>query len=91
MKKFLTGFLLSVLLFSSFGIDYTSAHSGRTDNLGGHFKTADCTYMFHKPTASVNGKSKATIVTLIKQNNSNSKCTKTLTAKKVNWNTVKYK
>lgn len=91
LKKFLSGFILTVLLFAGLGIDDTSAHSGRTDKLGGHFITKSCSYIFHKPTSTVTGKNKAQIISLIKQNNSNTKCTKTLTEKKVNWNTVKYK
>jgi hypothetical protein len=84
LKKILTGLLLSVLLLASVGIDVASAHSGRTDRLGGHFYRANCTYMFHHPTSAVTGKSKATIVSLIKTYNSDYKCTRTLTISKVN-------
>ncbi|MED3561748.1 hypothetical protein [Bacillus xiapuensis] len=90
MKKMFLGLLiLCVLSFSS--VTNAFAHPGRTDRLGGHFKRANCTYMFHHPTSAVSGKSKATIVSLIKRYNSNDKCTRSLTINKVNWSTVRHK
>ncbi|MCD7032862.1 hypothetical protein LRR81_01380 [Metabacillus sp. GX 13764] len=89
MKK-LVGILAILIFMFSNSLD-ASAHSGRTDRLGGHFRTANCTYMFHHPTSAVRGKTKTQIVSLIKRYNSNTKCTRTLTIKKVNWNTVKHK
>lgn len=91
LKKYLIGFLLSVLLVANVGINNASAHSGRTDRLGGHFYRANCTYMFHHPTSAVTGKTKAQIVSLIKKYNSDYKCTRTLTINKVDWNTVRHK
>ncbi|MGG1398056.1 hypothetical protein ABE288_09620 [Bacillus salipaludis] len=88
-KSFLGLLILCVLNFSS--VTDAFAHSGRTDRLGGHFKRANCTYMFHHPTAAVSGKSKGTIVSLIKKYNSNNKCTRSLTTKKVDWSTVRHK
>ncbi|KQL55266.1 hypothetical protein AN964_18295 [Heyndrickxia shackletonii] len=90
MKKVITTIIIGVF-FLTFSVNSASAHSGRTDRLGGHFRTSDCVYMFHHPTSKVSGKSKAKIVSLIKQYNSNYRCTRTLTTKKVLWNTVRHK
>ncbi|UNL86771.1 hypothetical protein [Priestia koreensis] len=89
MKKLVGTLAVSILLFANMGD--ASAHSGGTDRLGGHFRTKDCVYMFHHPTSAVTGKTQGTIVQLITKYNSNKKCTRTLTTKKVMWNTVKYK
>jgi hypothetical protein len=91
LKKFLTGFILFILLAASVGIDNASAHSGRTDRLGGHFRTSNCTYMFHHPTSAVTGKTKQQIVNLIIRYNSNYRCTSSLTANKVDWSTVRHR
>lgn len=85
--------VIAILCFFliAFHVQDASAHSGRTDSLGGHFRTSDCMYMFHHPTKSVVGKTKSKIVSLIKKYNSNKKCTRSLTTKKVMWSTIRYK
>ncbi|MEK5392692.1 hypothetical protein NSQ59_20250 [Margalitia sp. FSL K6-0131] len=90
MKKVITTIIIAAFLFVV-SVNSASAHSGRTDRLGGHFRTSDCVYMFHHPTSQVSGKSKSTIVSLIKKYNSNYKCNRTLTTQKVLWNTVRHK
>jgi micrococcal nuclease len=70
-----------VLFFGSFTTGY--AHSGGKDELGGHFKRADCTYHFHGKTSLAQGKTKKQLIPIIKKYNSNNKCTKTLTESKI--------
>ncbi|WP_027409789.1 hypothetical protein [Anoxybacteroides tepidamans] len=87
MRKRLIHFTLgAALLFG--GVTDVSAHSGRTDELGGHFYRQNCTYHFHHPTNLTKNKSRAQIINLIKKNNSNNKCTRQLTEKKVDWRSL---
>jgi micrococcal nuclease len=86
LKK-LVGIVTAVsLLFA--GTSATYAHPGGKDELGGHFRRADCTYHFHSPTSLTKNKTKAQIIALIKKNNSNNKCTRGLTEKKVDWSSL---
>jgi competence protein ComEC len=62
----------------------SNAHSGAKDELGGHFRSSDCMYLLHSPTALA--KTAQTIdelITLIRANNTNKKCLATLTADKI--------
>lgn len=61
-----------------------SAHNGSRDELGGHYRNADCMYLLHEPTSIA--KSAADIgelIRLINQYNSNSDCAAGLTEEKV--------
>lgn len=62
----------------------SEAHNGARDELGGHFRNADCVYLLHDP--SDIAKSAANmdeLIQLIKRYSSNSSCTSQLTAAKV--------
>jgi endonuclease YncB( thermonuclease family) len=62
----------------------TFAHPGALDELGGHFRRADCTYLLHHPTSLARkAKNMQELIALIKKYNSNSKCTRGLNASKV--------
>lgn len=83
MKK-LTSFLITAILFLSLFPSLSNAHSGGKDELGGHFRNADCRYLLHSPTAlAKTAKTKADLVTLIKKNNTNKKCVATLTVDRI--------
>ncbi|GGB52922.1 thermonuclease family protein [Fictibacillus barbaricus] len=74
----LFGFIITLLLIQSVTV---SAHPGGRDELGGHFRRADCVYMLHSPTAlAESAKNMDQLIALIKQNNSNSKCVNNLSA-----------
>lgn len=61
-----------------------SAHNGGRDELGGHFRRADCTYLLHDPTKIVkSAKNMTELISLINQYNSNSDCTDGLSESKV--------
>jgi micrococcal nuclease len=83
MKK-LTSFIITAILLLSFFPQSSSAHNGAKDELGGHFRNADCMYLLHSPTAlTKTAKTKADLVGLIKKNNTNKKCLATLTVDKI--------
>ncbi|MED3723858.1 thermonuclease family protein [Geobacillus stearothermophilus] len=83
MRKFLTIALSFVMLFGL--VTPTFAHPGALDELGGHFRRADCTYLLHHPTSLARkAKNMQELIALIKKYNSNSKCTRGLTPSKVN-------
>jgi micrococcal nuclease len=86
MKKYIVTAIMCTTLF--IGINEAFAHSGGKDELGGHFRRADCTSHFHGATNLTKNKSKAQIIALIKKHNSNNKCTRGLTEKKVNWSSL---
>jgi micrococcal nuclease len=76
--KFLTSILLFILLIAILP-NISNAHPGGRDELGGHFKVADCIYFLHSPTPlAESAKDINELITLIKQNNSNSKCVSNL-------------
>ena len=61
-----------------------SAHNGSRDELGGHFRNADCVYILHEPTSIA--KSAANIgelIRLIDQYNNNSDCAAGLSEEKI--------
>lgn len=61
-----------------------SAHNGSRDELGGHFRNADCVYILHEPTSIT--KSAANIgelIRLIHQYNNNSDCAAGLSEEKI--------
>jgi micrococcal nuclease len=65
----LTLILITLLPIQSF------AHNGKRDELGGHFKRADCTYLLHSPTdLARSAKNINELIQLIRQNNSNNDC-----------------
>ncbi|MGI8386307.1 thermonuclease family protein [Robertmurraya sp. P23] len=69
--------LMSILPFQAL------AHNGSTDELGGHFRRADCVYLLHEPTDLAKSATSMTeLITLIKKHNSNS-CASGLTESKV--------
>ncbi|WP_260445553.1 thermonuclease family protein [Metabacillus elymi] len=60
------------------------AHNGGRDELGGHFRRADCMYLLHSPTPlAESAKNKQELIQLIKQNNTNSTCTSGLNESKL--------
>jgi micrococcal nuclease len=72
----LFGLLIAILMYQA---TLVSAHSGGRDELGGHFRNADCSYLLHSPTSlAKSAKNINELITLIKQNNSNSKCVNNL-------------
>jgi micrococcal nuclease len=76
--------LLAAVLFTLFFSTSSFAHPGTLDELGGHFRNSDCMYLLHEPTAlAMQAKNKAELVQLIKKYNSNAKCTRQLTADKI--------
>ncbi len=82
MRKFLTLALSLVMLFGL--VTPSFAHPGALDELGGHFRRADCTYLLHNPTSLARkAKNMQELIALIKKYNSNSKCTRVLNASKV--------
>ncbi len=69
--------LMSILPFQAW------AHNGSRDELGGHFRRADCVYLLHEPTGLAKSATNISeLITLIKKHNSNS-CTSGLTESKV--------
>lgn len=69
--------LMSILPFQAL------AHNGSRDELGGHFRRADCVYLLHEPTELAKSATNVSdLITLIKQHNSNS-CASGLTENKV--------
>jgi micrococcal nuclease len=76
--------LLVAALFTLFFSTSSFAHPGTLDELGGHFRNSDCMYLLHEPTAlAMQAKNKAALVQLIKKYNNNAKCTRQLTADKI--------
>jgi competence protein ComEC len=62
----------------------SNAHNGARDELGGHFRSSDCMYLLHSPTAlAKTAKTIDELIALIRANNSNKKCGATLTADKI--------
>ncbi|MEH7885002.1 thermonuclease family protein [Bacillus sp. JJ1609] len=60
-----------------------SAHNGGLDELGGHFRSADCVYLLHEPTKIAKSASNMEdLIKLIKQYNSNA-CAQDLNESKV--------
>jgi len=77
--KFFTSVLLLLLLFTSLFPTISNAHNGARDELGGHFRRADCVYLLHSPTPlAESAKNINELISLIKQNNSNSQCVSNL-------------
>lgn len=69
--------LMSILPFQAL------AHNGSRDELGGHFRRADCVYLLHEPTElAKSATNMSELITLIKKHNSNS-CASGLTESKV--------
>lgn len=61
----------------------TWAHNGSRDELGGHFRRADCVYLLHEPTElAKTATNKSELITLIKKHNSNS-CASGITESKL--------
>jgi micrococcal nuclease len=60
------------------------AHNGSRDELGGHFRRADCVYLLHEPTELAKSASNMSeLITLIKVHNSNSTCSSGLSENNV--------
>ncbi|WP_025950005.1 thermonuclease family protein [Geobacillus thermocatenulatus] len=77
MVIFLFCFLL-MFPFSAF------AHPGELDELGGHFRGSDCTYLLHEPTAlAKEAKTKEELVQLIQKYNGNERCKRNLTPDRI--------
>ncbi|MBS8264071.1 nuclease [Mesobacillus boroniphilus] len=61
-----------------------SAHNGSRDELGGHFRNADCVYILHEPTSIARSAANMQeLMSLIKQYNSNQDCKASLNEAKV--------
>jgi endonuclease YncB( thermonuclease family) len=72
-----------ILAFMSIFPVQVWAHNGSRDELGGHFRRADCMYLLHEPTELAKSATNMTeLITLIKKHNSNS-CANGLTESKV--------
>ncbi|SHS11993.1 SPBc2 prophage-derived endonuclease yokF precursor [Mycobacteroides abscessus subsp. abscessus] len=73
----ITFILMSILPFQAW------AHNGSRDDIGGHFRSADCVYLLHEPTELAKSATNISeLITLIKKHNSNS-CASELTESKV--------
>jgi micrococcal nuclease len=60
------------------------AHPGTLDELGGHFRNSDCTYLLHEPTAlAKQAKTKEELVKLIQKYNGNERCKRNLTPERI--------
>jgi micrococcal nuclease len=84
--NYLKKYILIIAILMAFFIlpNMVSAHNGTRDELGGHFRNADCVYTLHEPTSIA--KSAANIeelINLIKQYNSNLDCKASLNEAKV--------
>lgn len=52
-----------------------TAHNGTRDELGGHFRNADCVYLLHEPTSlAKSAQNISELINLIQQYNSNTDC-----------------
>jgi micrococcal nuclease len=61
-----------------------SAHNGSRDDLGGHFRNADCVYILHEQTSIAKTATNIDeLITLIHQYNSNSDCAAGLSEEKI--------
>jgi competence protein ComEC len=83
--------ILILFLFLAVFPTQSNAHNGARDELGGHYRSSDCMYLLHAPTALA--KSANTIdelIALIKIHNSNKKCGATLTADKIDLEGYKF-
>ncbi|BDG45991.1 thermonuclease family protein [Parageobacillus sp. KH3-4] len=82
MQKFISA--LVIMAFTAIFPGYSFAHPGTLDELGGHFRQSDCTYLLHEPTSiAMQAKNKAELAQLIKKHNSNSECVQQLTLDKI--------
>ncbi|MHC0037921.1 ComEC/Rec2 family competence protein [Pseudoneobacillus sp. C159] len=89
MRK-IHGILILILLFAVFPTQ-SIAHNGARDELGGHFRTSDCMYLLHSPTALARTAANIDeLIALIKIHNSNKKCGATLTADKIDLEGYKF-
>ncbi|WPZ17895.1 thermonuclease family protein [Geobacillus subterraneus] len=60
------------------------AHPGTLDELGGHFRNSDCTYLLHEPTAlAKQAKTKEELIKLIQTYNGNERCKRNLTPERI--------
>jgi len=89
---FLGGYIVEVQIsHTSFIIDFYIIFPNNfectqwsRDELGGHFRRADCVYLLHNPTPlAESAKNIKELIALIKQNNSNSQCVSNLPASTV--------
>jgi micrococcal nuclease len=73
-----------VMVISFFIQEPTSAHRGGRDELGGHYRSSDCTYFLHDPSSlAKTAKDIDELLSLIKEHNSNLKCSSMLTVNKI--------
>ncbi|MFE8702734.1 thermonuclease family protein [Cytobacillus sp. FJAT-54145] len=80
LVMFFTIFILLLQLNSTSSL----AHNGGRDELGGHFRNSNCTYLLHEPTAlAKEARSIEELLRLIQQYNSNTKCVSNLTIDKI--------
>jgi micrococcal nuclease len=81
--RYLKSFVIAIIFISLFPF-HSSAHSGAKDELGGHFRNADCHYLLHSPTSlAKTAKNMSELLGLIQKNNTNKKCGPTLTVDKI--------
>ncbi|RDI45693.1 thermonuclease family protein [Falsibacillus pallidus] len=84
MKRHLFVLITSLLILLTILATTAEAHPGARDELGGHFRNADCSYLLHDPTPlAKTAKTMDQLVSLIRQNNSNSKCATGFNASKI--------
>ena len=84
--KYLKKYSLIFAIMTAFFIlpNLVSAHNGTRDELGGHFRNADCVYMLHEPTSIAKSASSIQeLIGLIKQYNGNLDCKASLNEAKV--------
>ena len=79
LKRSIHLFLVIIILTLSYLPTLALAHNGGRDELGGHFRRADCVYILHEPTPIAKSAANLTeLIGLIKKNNSNSSCAEKL-------------
>ncbi|WP_078547605.1 thermonuclease family protein [Litchfieldia alkalitelluris] len=77
-------FLICIGFVLLFIPELTEAHNGSRDELGGHFRNADCVYLLHEPTSlAQSAQNKSELVQLIQQYNGNEHCKTSLDESKV--------
>lgn len=80
MKQTAILFFCLIILFPA----SVFAHPGTLDELGGHFRNSDCTYLLHEPTAlAKQAKTKEELIKLIQTYNGNERCKRNLTPERI--------
>ena len=79
LKRSIHLLLVIIIMTLSYLPTLALAHNGGRDELGGHFRRADCVYILHEPSPLAKTATNLTeLLALIKENNSNSACIENL-------------